>query len=326
MNEPFARLAGWLAEEGAAALVTITAVRGSSPREEGTRMLVRRDGRISGTIGGGALEWQAIALAQQSMMRHPGGHGFVRSFALGPDMGQCCGGQVTLRIEALASADLAWLQPLARARREAPDSAIAGQTDTRGVLIRRIATQDAPAADNSHHEPGPAAATPLLLFGAGHVGRALVLAMAPLPFALRWIDTRRDLFPGHAPANTMSVATDDPLAEIAAAPAGAFVLAMTHSHALDLDLMAAALGRTDLGYIGVIGSATKRARFLGQLRRLGHDEGALQRMICPVGVPDLGSKDPAVIAAGIAVELLQRRAALAASREATDFTRRISPA
>lgn len=310
----WARIAAALAEDGQLALVTIDAVRGSSPREAGTRMMVRADGRIAGTIGGGTLEWQAIALAQQAMQRHPEGHAQTRGFALGPDMGQCCGGHVTLRIEALSRIDLGWVEPLVAALREDPAQPVVMRTDARGIGQRVALEPGASPPENARLEPGAEPPQPLLLFGAGHVGRALVLALAPLPFAIRWIDTRRELFPAHRPANAVAVAATDPVAEIAAAPPGAFILAMTHSHALDLDLMAAALARPDLPYCGVIGSATKRARFASQLARQGLPAPAIERMICPVGIKDLGSKHPAVIAAGITVELLQRKAALALAR------------
>lgn len=317
----WARIAATLAEDGQLALVTIDAVRGSSPREARTRMMVRADGRIAGTIGGGTLEWQAIALAQQAMALHPEGHAQTRAFALGPDMGQCCGGHVTLRIEALARADLAWLERLIAALRQDPARPIIARPDSRGV-VHRIALDPAQTPGDGAVLEAPAERPqPLLLFGAGHVGRALVLALAPLPFAIRWVDTRRELFPAHRPANVVAVATADPVGEIAAAPPGTFILVMTHSHALDLDLMAAALARPDLPYCGVIGSATKRARFASQLARLGLEPPALARMICPVGAKDLGSKHPAVIAAGIAVELLQHKAALALARPDADVSR-----
>lgn len=315
----WARIAATLAQDGQMALVTIDAVRGSSPREAGTRMMVRADGRIAGTIGGGTLEWQAIALAQQAMQRHPEGHAQTRGFALGPDMGQCCGGHVTLRIEVLARTDLAWLEPLVAALRQDPAMVIAARPDARGILLREGQDPALPVPAGAVLEAPAEPAQPLLLFGAGHVGRALVLALAPLPFAIRWIDTRPELFPSHRPANTVAVATPTPVAEIAAAPPGAFILVMTHSHALDLDLMAAALDRPDLPYCGVIGSATKRARFTSQLGRLGLEPQAIARMICPVGRTDLGSKHPAVIAAGIAVEVLQRKAALSLAQSSDAF-------
>ena len=109
----------------------------------------------------------------------------------------------------------------------------------------------------------------LFLFGAGHVGRALVFALAPLPFAVTWIDPRPDAFPGFVPGNVTAVATADPAAALADAPAGSFVLAMTHSHALDLAVVHAALADPRFAYVGVIGSKTKRARFTKRLAEAG---------------------------------------------------------
>jgi xanthine dehydrogenase accessory factor len=247
--------------------ITISEARGSTPREAGAAMLVDEAGRFTGTIGGGALEWQALAEAQR--MLRSGETSRRMSFVLGPDLGQCCGGRVTLHLER-AAAD---------------------------------ATLEKPEA------------TPVLLFGAGHVGRALVLALAPLPFALRWIDPRPNAFPEAFPPNVTPVAPVDPVAEITGAEAASLVLILTHSHALDLALCDAALRRADLPFVGVIGSETKRARFLSQLRAIGHGEETLARLTCPIGVADLGSKAPAVIAAGVAVQLLRERATATATAD-----------
>ncbi|MGL5735223.1 MAG: xanthine dehydrogenase accessory protein XdhC, partial [Beijerinckiaceae bacterium] len=145
-------------------------------------------------------------------------------------------------------------------------------------------------------------------FGAGHVAQALVLALAPLPFSVRWIDGRDGVFPAAVPGSVVCVASRDPAAEIAQAPADAMVLVMTHSHALDLDIVMAALASQRLGYVGLIGSASKRARFVAQLAKAGLDAATLARLICPVGLPGLPGKEPAVIAASIAADLLMRRA------------------
>ena len=142
------------------------------------------------------------------------------------------------------------------------------------------------------------------LFGAGHVGRALALALAPLPFAVRWIDPRRDAFPTHTPANVTLIHASEPVAELASAPDKALVVVMTHSHALDLEIVAEALRVERFGYVGLIGSATKRARFLSQMRAAGLTEVQLARLVCPIGVAGLESKDPAVIAASTAAQLL----------------------
>jgi xanthine dehydrogenase accessory factor len=151
--------------------------------------------------------------------------------------------------------------------------------------------------------------TPVLLFGAGHVGRALALALAPVPFRVRWVDTRPEAFPAHVPANAETVLTQDAPGEAVAAEAGALVMVMTHSHPLDLAIIDAALRRDDLGGVGLIGSATKRARFIGRLREAGLTEGQIARLTCPIGVPGIGGREPAVIAAAVAAQLLQWREA-----------------
>jgi xanthine dehydrogenase accessory protein XdhC len=247
--------------------ITIAEARGSTPRELGAAMLVDGDGRFTGTIGGGTLEWQALAEAQRLLRS-----GEVRRemhFSLGPDLGQCCGGRVTLLFE----------------------------------RVGEYATLARPTA------------TPVLLFGAGHVGRAIALAMAPLPFDIRWVDPRPNAFPQAFPPNVTPVAPRDPVTEIAGADSGALMVILTHSHALDLALCDAALRRADIPFVGVIGSATKRARFLSQLRAMGHEEETLKRLTCPIGLKDLGSKEPGVIAAGVAVQLLQEKAKLAATEQ-----------
>jgi xanthine dehydrogenase accessory factor len=174
-----------------------------------------------------------------------------------------------------------------------------------GVALR-IDEGAAVTAEGSAHAHAKAA-TPVLLFGAGHVGRALALALAPLPFAVRWIDPRADWFPQRVPPNVAPVARADPAAEIDAAPSGAFVVVMTHSHPLDFDIVARALQLGHFPYVGLIGSATKRARFESRLRDMGIDAGGIAGLVCPIGAPRVRDKSPAVIAATVAAELLRRR-------------------
>jgi xanthine dehydrogenase accessory factor len=159
-------------------------------------------------------------------------------------------------------------------------------------------------AEESWTESLGVLARAVCLFGAGHVGRALALALAPLPFAVRWVDPRRDAFPAYAPANVTLIHAPEPAAELATTPDGALLVVMTHSHALDLEIVAEALRVERFGYVGLIGSATKRARFLSQMRAAGLSEVQLSRLVCPIGVPGLESKDPAAIAASTAAQLL----------------------
>ncbi len=254
--------------EGAAALVGLVRAEGSSPREAGAAMVVRPSGGFHGTIGGGAMEWRALAEARETIAE---GRGAKRRsvVSLGPDLAQCCGGRVEWRIETFDRRDLADL----RARAEA--------------------------------EGGDAPARAVYLFGAGHVGRALTLALVPLPFTVRWIDSRESAFPDRAPANATLVRSQDPPAELVVAPDDALVVVMTHSHPLDLAIVAEALRQQRFGFIGLIGSATKRARFLSQMRAAGLAEQALAKLVCPIGVPGVPGKEPAVIAACVAAQLLQ---------------------
>ena len=154
---------------------------------------------------------------------------------------------------------------------------------------------------------------PVWLFGAGHVGRALMLALAPLPFEVTWIDERADAFPAAVPANVRPLRSPEPAEEIARAPSGALIVVMTHSHARDLAIVHAALAAGRFGYVGLIGSDSKRARFTRRLREAGVADARIAELVCPIGLPGIRSKLPAAIAAGVAAQLLERNEARAAS-------------
>jgi len=305
----FRRLIDAIEAEGSAALVTLARVEGSSPREAGARMVVRPSGGFHGTIGGGALEWAALEAANAAL-KAGRGPASRRSLALGPELAQCCGGRVEWRVETFDTRDLDDLSALAIAEaggaatlraRLGPDGrverSLEAPTGQEGQTARR-------SVDDGWIEPLGITARPVYLFGAGHVGRALVLALAPLPFAVRWIDSRRDAFPPHAPANVALIHTPEPTADLADAPDGALIVVMTHSHPLDLEIVAAALGAERFGFVGLIGSPTKRARFLSQMRAAGLSQSCLARLVCPIGVPGVEAKEPAVIAASTAAQLL----------------------
>jgi len=300
--ETFRRLIEAIEAEGAAALITLAETAGSAPREAGARMVVRPGGGFYGTIGGGELEYEALAEARSALAAGRG-PARRRSVALGPELGQCCGGRVVWRVETFDQRDLAALAPLSAAEREGPFFALTRRGGD-GRIARRLG--DAPE-DGEQREAFGEATIPVYLFGAGHVGRALALALAPLPFTVRWIDPRRDEFPKLAPANVTLVAAADPPAELAAAPDGAFVLAITHSHQLDLAVVAEALRQDRFAYVGMIGSATKRARFVSQLRAAGIEEPRVARLVCPIGVAGIVGKEPAVIAVAVAAQLLMAR-------------------
>jgi xanthine dehydrogenase accessory factor len=302
--ETFRRLIESVEAEGAAALITLAETAGSSPREAGARMVVRPSGGLYGTIGGGELEFEAVDAARAALAagRGPARN---RSVALGPELGQCCGGRVVWRIETFDRRDLDALAPLRVAERQGPFVALT-RIGGDGRVERRLG--DAPQ-DGEQREAFGEATTPVYLFGAGHVGRALALTLAPLPFTVRWIDPRPDAFPKLAPANVKMVAAADPPSELAAAPDGALVLAITHSHPLDLAVVAEALRQDRFAYVGMIGSATKRARFVSQLRAAGIDEARVAKLVCPIGVAGIVGKEPAVIAVAVAAQLLTMRGA-----------------
>jgi len=242
-----------------AALVRVGTVKGSAPREEGAAMLVTADG-IAGSIGGGTLEWKAMAEAQRLL--RAGGARSVMRYALGPDLGQCCGGNVEIISDVLTDALLADLE-------------------TEGEKGRR-----------------------LYLFGAGHVGRALVLVLAQTQFDIVWCDPRPNAFPGAVPGNVTLRGDDDPSAILADAPPGSLVLIMSHSHALDLAVTDTSLRNPNVAETGLIGSASKRARFERRLREAGVSAGRISALICPIGIGGIRSKRPEAIAISTAAQLI----------------------
>jgi xanthine dehydrogenase accessory factor len=305
----FRRLIDAIEAEGSAAMVTLARVEGSSPREAGARMVVRPSGGFQGTIGGGALEWAALEAAQLAL-KQGRGPAARRSLALGPELAQCCGGRVEWRIETFDRRDLGDLSPLAAAESRGLATVRArvgddGRIERRLEADRRGEALVAGGADGDGWvEPLGQGARAVYLFGAGHVGRALALALAPLPFAVRWIDSRRDAFPAYAPANVVLIHALEPAAELVNAPDGALIVVMTHAHPIDLEIVAEALRVERFGFVGLIGSATKRARFMSQMRAARLSEAALSKLVCPIGLPGVADKDPAVIAASTAAQLL----------------------
>ncbi|MEJ0076914.1 MAG: xanthine dehydrogenase accessory protein XdhC [Alphaproteobacteria bacterium] len=317
-------IARFIAEHGSAALVTLAQAQGSSPREVGARMVVAPSGAFTGTIGGGALEWGALAEAQALLARRDDTMITTLDRALGPDLGQCCGGRVLLTIERFGVADGERIAPLATAERRGVVTT-AGTLGNDGRLVRRIAEASSAGsaydtqADGTVIERFGEEPTAFYLFGAGHVGRALVTALAPLPFAVTWIDGRPGAIPELFPANVTAIRDGDPVDLLRRAPDGAFVAVMTHSHALDLDLVIAALQANRFGYVGLIGSATKRARFTSAMQKMGMGADVADKLVCPIGLTAIKDKAPAAIAASVVAQML-------VAREATLSANRISEA
>jgi xanthine dehydrogenase accessory factor len=308
----------FLSQHGAAVLVTLAESAGSSPREVGARMVVRPDGQFHGTIGGGALEWLALAEAQQMMAGGGKTAAFRRlSKALGPELGQCCGGRVVVTLERFdGNNEVERVTSFAVAERAGRFLTISepGQPTRRSLARGPVEGPSyAVLPDDRIAERFGESATPLYLFGAGHVGRHVALALAPLPFAVTWIDPRPGAFPSHVPGNVTCRTGVAPAPMLDAAPDGAFVAVMTHSHALDLDVTAAALLARRFPYVGLIGSATKRARFVSALRAIGSSEDDIARLVCPIGIPQIRDKAPAAIAVAVTAQLLIRRAAVASA-------------
>ncbi len=298
------QLSDFVARHGSAALISVHDVKGSAPREAGARMVVRPDGAFHGTIGGGQLEFRMLDIARE-MLGAGRGPARIIDQALGPDLGQCCGGRVKILIETFDSRDMEDLTPLVAAEAEGRLFELECRLED-GRVRREFSSAVGDDRWTGWRETHGEVRTPVLLFGAGHVGRALVLSLASLPFAVRWLDDRDDAFPSHLPPNATAVRMWDPQAEIAEASPHSLILVMTHDHPLDMAIAAAAL-RRDFPYVGLIGSATKRARFEKRFRELGLPEETIRSLVCPIGLPGIEDKDPAVIAASVTAQLLQVR-------------------
>lgn len=262
-----------------AVLVSVLDSVGSVPRQRGARLLVTARHQYD-TIGGGHLEWQAVQkarawLAETLDSMSAGDAPLSRQvrferITLGASLGQCCGGVVELRYDRLdAYSNLDYAALLREWQQQQPD------------LPR------------------------LYLFGAGHVARALVQVLEQTPCQIIWVDEREALFPADLPAHITIEATDTPEAVIAAAPAGSHFLVMTHHHGLDLRLTEQVFKRRDDGWFGLIGSRTKRASFTHRLIEKGVAPERLQRMVCPIGLPEIKGKEPGVIALAVAAQLWQ---------------------
>jgi len=298
-----AALARALAAESRVLRVVVAEVLGSAPREVGAAMLVWPGGQ-EGTIGGGALEYEAAAQAREMLAR--GSARTIRKALLGPDLGQCCGGAVTLLFETWDATALAALDGPLHAR-PAEDGASA--TSPLAVVrlraqARRSGARPSPRlVEGWFVEPVEAPATPVWIWGAGHVGRALVATLAPHPgLALTWADTGADRFPATIPDGVAPRVAPDLARAATDAPPDAHHIVLTYSHALDLALCDALLSH-GFASLGLIGSATKWARFRARLGQMGHPADAIARICCPVGDKRLG-KHPQAIAVGIAHALL----------------------
>lgn len=313
-------------------LITVAQALGSTPRAAGAKMVVTPD-RLFDTIGGGHLEWRAIEIAR-AMLALPTdctdcllAERRLERFALGPSLGQCCGGVVQLAFERIEpqghwqGLHQRWRSGQDTQRWVALDSA-AEPTVCDG-LGTRLSGPALPVFAKISDEHSAACYLALdacgqrwlfdscradrphvMVFGAGHVGTAIVQALSRLPCQITWVDARNDIFPAILPNNVRSEVTDAPEALIATAAPGSCFLVLTHSHGLDQLLSEHILRRCDFAWFGLIGSQTKRLQFEQRLRQRGIPPEHLSKMVCPIGLPGIHGKAPAIIAASVAAQLL----------------------
>ncbi|MEB8431736.1 xanthine dehydrogenase accessory protein XdhC [Cocleimonas sp. KMM 6892] len=230
-------------------LLTVMAVRGSSPRDTGTKMVVS-EGETYDTIGGGALEFQSIDIARE-LLKSNKLQQHTERFNLGKDLKQCCGGVVSVFFEVFPASDFV-----------------------------------------------------LNIFGAGHIGQALVKILAEVDCKVNLFDSRPELLSGIDARNVQTIHLKQPELAVESCPENSYFLVMTHDHALDQQLCEAILTRGDAVYCGVIGSSTKGLKFRQRLLKKGFNQDELQQLTCPMGLPDLKTKKPMEIAVSIMAECL----------------------
>ncbi len=328
MNEWIDELSDLTAAGESAAIVTVAEIRGSAPREVGAKMIVTAIQTI-GTIGGGQLEHQCTRLAVDMLGSNETPS--TRRFPLGSAMGQCCGGVVDILFEPIDPPLPGWLTDIRalHGQRE-PATLVTGIGECAGKFVvtaervfgagadllpeqvletARTLSDDKTVAqriDDYFLEAIVGSDFNIAVFGAGHVGTAVVAALSKLDCNIRWVDSRRNIFRS-TPLNVRAIESGEPALEVAAMPAASYYLVMTHSHALDFDICDRILRRSDAAYCGLIGSRSKRRRFEKRYRQQGMAQEIIDTLVCPIGVDGISGKKPAEIAVASAAELLQAR-------------------
>ena len=243
-------IVGQMSEKSTAyVIVTVLEVRGSSPREEGAKMIVTEDQSYL-SIGGGNLEYQAIALSRELILE-AGLVSKIEDFPLGPKVGQCCGGKVRLLFESF-----------------------------------------------------PAETIRISIFGAGHVGKALIGIVSQLPYRIRWIDSREHEFPKAIPSNVEKVVSGRPHLDIRSSSMADYFVVMSHSHKIDFEIVQAVLKMGNYRYLGLIGSESKKKRFESRLIKRGVPDDQISRLSCPMGIGQITGKSPIEVAVSVASELI----------------------
>lgn len=231
-------------------LVTVLGVTGSVPREPASKMVITGEHSFD-TIGGGHLEYRVSQQARERLIRHSYGPELAH-FPLGASLGQCCGGSVSVLLEA---------------------------------------------------QPG--SQQQLVVFGAGHVARALVQILGGLPWHVTWVDERSEQYPADIPDNVHPLVTDDPVGDAPSLCQNRHVLILTHNHQLDFELCRTLLAQGQCASIGLIGSETKARRFRQRLSHRGFREQEIEHIRCPVGLSRVPGKRPMEVAVSICAELLE---------------------
>ena len=335
MNEWIEELCDLTAAGERVVLVTVAGSRGSSPREVGAKMIVASDATV-GTIGGGQLEYQCTRIASEMLDGEE--RPTVRKFPLGTSMGQCCGGVVDILFEPISSGLPAWLIDLRGLHGQRKKAAIVTDLGSNAQKVVVTADNQFGSADNvtvaivesSREGLADGKGTyrvddwfveaivgsdfNIALFGAGHVGSAVVASLSSLDSNIRWIDSRRNIF-RNTPSNVRAIESSEPALEVAAMPLNSCYLVMTHSHAIDFEICDRILRRGDAAYCGLIGSVSKRRRFEKRYREQGMLQATIDKLVCPIGIDGISGKKPAEIAVSAAAEVLRayERAALRGS-------------
>lgn len=343
MHDWLTHLQTILSRGEAAVLVTVAAVRGSAPREPGARMIVTRE-HSYGTIGGGQLELRCIRIACQQLTSPVNTASQQQRFTLGADCGQCCGGVVDVWFEGVGANDRRWIDPaiaalgnnqavqrvsLRRSETSVSRAVVAGGTllscsgdfaasqDYRSAALeltrKTVATRvDVMAVSDSTRIPvlvdrTAASVWSIAIFGAGHVGTACAEALQSWPATCRLFDTRAEQVVAARERALNVELANDPLAAMDELADGSDIAIMTHDHGLDLRLTEHALAAGRFGYVGLIGSRSKRRRFEKRLSSAGLTAEQIANLTCPIGISSISGKQPFEIAAALSVQLIERR-------------------